>query len=106
VMLVVDVALVPHHGAFGAAIGLTSAVVANNVVPLAQVSRGLGLHPFGRATLAAMGLSTGCFAAPPVFLHFSAHAGLTAHLAATAAGSAAYLLGVSRLRAIFTQGAR
>lgn len=106
VMLIVDVALVPRHGAFGAAIGLTSAVLANNLVPLAQVSRGLGLHPFGRATLAAMGLSTGCFAVPPLIMHFSSHAGLTAHLAATAAGSAAYLLGVSRLRAIFTQGAR
>jgi O-antigen/teichoic acid export membrane protein len=106
VMLVVDAVLVPSHGALGAAVGLASAVLANNLVPLAQVSRGLGLHPFGRATLAAMGLSTGCFAVPPLLLHTTTHAGLTAQLAATSAGAAAYLLGVSRLRAIFTQGAR
>jgi O-antigen/teichoic acid export membrane protein len=106
VMLVVDAVLVPAHGALGAAVGLASAVLANNLVPLAQVSRGLGLHPFGRATLAAIGLSTGCYAVPPLLLQASPHADLTARLAATAAGTAAYLLGVSRLRAIFTQGAR
>lgn len=115
VMLVVDAVLVPSHGAFGAvpyrgafgaAVGLAAAVLANNLVPLVQVSRGLGLHPFGRATLAAMALSTGCFAVPPLLLHTAPHAGLTAQLAASSAGAAAYLLGVSRLRAIFTQGAR
>ena len=105
VMLVVDAVLVPSRGAVGAAIGLASAVLANNLVPLAQVSRGLGLHPFGRATLAAMALSTGCYAVPPLLLRTSAHAGLPAHLAATTAGTAAYLLGAARLRAIFTQGA-
>jgi len=106
VMLGVDAVLVPRHGAFGAAIGLASAVLANNLVPLSQVSRGLGLHPFGRATLAAMALSSCCYAIPPLFLETTTRTGLTASLAATAAGTAAYLLGISRLRAIFTQGAR
>ncbi len=37
-----DLALIPRLGALGAAIGLAAAVVANNVLPLAQVGLGLG----------------------------------------------------------------
>jgi O-antigen/teichoic acid export membrane protein len=94
-MLAVDALLVPSYGALGAAIGLAAAVLTNNLVPLAQVRHGLGLHPFGRATLTAMALAGGCFGAPVLLTGRP-----TAQLAATLAGGAAYLFGISRLSVI------
>jgi O-antigen/teichoic acid export membrane protein len=104
-MLGVDAVLVPRHGALGAAIGLAAAVLVNNLVPLAQVRRGLGLHPFGRATLMAMALSTACFALPQLLVRLIGGA-LTATVAATVLGCCGYLYGLSRLRTMFTQGER
>ena len=45
-----DVLLIPRYGALGAAVGLACAVVVNNLLPLVQVGRACGLHPFGRGT--------------------------------------------------------
>jgi O-antigen/teichoic acid export membrane protein len=67
-----DVLLIPRFGALGAAIGLACAMVANNVLPLIQVGRVVGLHPFGRGTRAAALLSLACFGALPLLV-----AGLT-----------------------------
>jgi O-antigen/teichoic acid export membrane protein len=97
-MLAVDALLVPRHGALGAAIGLAAAVLTNNLVPLAQVRHGLGLHPFGRATLSAMGLAVTCFGGPLVI------GDRPVKVVVTATGGAAYLFGVSRLKKMFTQG--
>jgi O-antigen/teichoic acid export membrane protein len=60
-----DVLLIPRYGALGAAIGLACAMVANNLLPLIQVGRVAGLHPFGRGTRAAMLLSAGAFGVLP-----------------------------------------
>jgi O-antigen/teichoic acid export membrane protein len=106
VMLGVDALLVPRHGALGAAVGLAGAVLANNLVPLAQVRRGLGLHPFGRATLAAMALSSACFGVPLLLLKLTGTATLAPAVGTTALGGAGYLFGISRLRTMFTQGRR
>jgi len=111
-MLGVDALLVPRHGALGAAVGLAAAVLVNNLVPLAQVRHGLGLHPFGRATLTAMALSTVCFAAPQVALHMVVHLvhpGLPLTIAVSGIGAAGYLFaifGLPNLRSMFTQGGR
>jgi O-antigen/teichoic acid export membrane protein len=111
-MLGVDALLVPRHGALGAALGLAAAVLVNNLVPLAQVRHGLGLHPFGRATLTAMALSTVCFAAPQVVLHMVVHLvhpGLPLTIAVSVIGAAGYLFaifGLPNLRSMFTQGGR
>jgi O-antigen/teichoic acid export membrane protein len=61
-----DVLLIPRFGALGAAIGLACAMVANNLLPLIQVGRALGLHPFGKGTRAAALLSIACFGALPL----------------------------------------
>jgi O-antigen/teichoic acid export membrane protein len=60
-----DVLLIPRYGALGAAIGLACAMVANNVLPLIQVGRAAGLHPFGAGTGAAVVLSVTCFGVLP-----------------------------------------
>ncbi|HWS34026.1 MAG TPA: MATE family efflux transporter [Actinoplanes sp.] len=62
-----DVLLIPRWGALGAAIGLAGAMVVNNLLPLAQVYRGTGLHPFGPGTLCAALLATACFGTVVVF---------------------------------------
>ncbi len=61
-----DVLLIPRYGALGAAAGLACAMVANNLLPLIQVGRAVGLHPFGRGTRAAALLSVACFGALPL----------------------------------------
>ena len=65
VTLGLDVLLIPRLGALGAAIGLAGAMLANNLLPLAQVGRAVGLHPFGAGTCAAALLSLGCFGLLP-----------------------------------------
>jgi len=106
VMLGVDALLIPRSGAFGAAIGLSAAMLVNNLVPLAQVVRGLGLHPFGRATLLAAALATGAFAVPQLALALVPETGLGLKIAATAAGIAAYSCAVVRFRTVLMQGGR
>jgi len=60
-----DLLLIPRFGALGAAAGLACAMVANNLLPLIQVGRAVGLHPFGAGTRAAALLSIGCFGVLP-----------------------------------------
>lgn len=105
VMLGVDALLIPRSGAFGAAVGLSAAVLVNNLVPLAQVVRGLGLHPFGRATLLACALATGAFAVPQLLLWWL-HPGVVVKLAATGAGAVAYGCAAVRFRKVLMQGGR
>ena len=44
VNLAVDLALIPRLGALGAAVGLAASIVANNLIPLAQVGLQQGQH--------------------------------------------------------------
>lgn len=57
-MLVIDLALIPGLGAVGAAIGWAAAIVVNNAIPLVQLWRAFGLHPFGVGARTAMGLAS------------------------------------------------
>jgi len=50
VQVIVDVALIPGWGAFGAAIGWGASILTANTLSLIQLSRADGLHPFERAT--------------------------------------------------------
>lgn len=52
-----DLLLVPAHGVTGAAVAWAVAILVNNLLPLWQVNRHVRLHPLGRATLTAMGIS-------------------------------------------------
>ncbi|THV28634.1 polysaccharide biosynthesis C-terminal domain-containing protein [Glycomyces paridis] len=57
-----NLALIPTMGVVGAAIAWSAAVLVNNLVPLAQLWRTYGLHPFGaltRRALLAAGLGFG-----------------------------------------------
>ncbi|TMR06825.1 polysaccharide biosynthesis protein, partial [Nonomuraea turkmeniaca] len=52
--LALDLALIPAHGALGAVAGWSGGVLVKNLLPLWQLHRRYGLHPFGRHTLAAL----------------------------------------------------
>jgi O-antigen/teichoic acid export membrane protein len=61
VNVVLNLLLIPPFGMTGAAIAWAASVLVNNVVPLGQVWRFLGLDPFGRGFLIVAGISTACF---------------------------------------------
>ncbi|MPZ27106.1 MAG: oligosaccharide flippase family protein [Micromonosporaceae bacterium] len=97
-MVGIDLALIPRHGAIGAAIGLAAAVAVNNLLPLAQVAYALRVHPFGAGTLAAAGLAAGCFGALPALVTTVAGTGPVALAGSVAAAVIAYAVGAWRLR--------
>lgn len=93
-----DVLLIPRYGALGAAVGLAVALLVNNLVPLLQVNRTTGLHPFGRGTLTAAGLALACFGALPQAVAAVAGTTGTALAAALALGAPLYAAAAWRLR--------
>jgi O-antigen/teichoic acid export membrane protein len=93
-----DVLLIPRYGAFGAAVGLACAVVVNNLLPLMQIGRAAGLHPFGRGTVAAGLLAAGCFGVLPTVVSLLFGAGAVGMLLALLVAAPAYLAGAWLLR--------
>ncbi len=63
--ITVDVLLLPHIGVIGAAVGWGVAILATNIVPLLQIHRLLGLHPFGKRVFTAAGITSVSFALIP-----------------------------------------
>ncbi|MEV6343482.1 MATE family efflux transporter [Actinoplanes sp. NPDC051851] len=93
-----DVLLIPRWGALGAAAGLACAVVANNLLPLAQIHHAARLHPFGPGTRAAVLLTTACFGALPAAVTALAGSGPAALASAVALAVPAFLAGAWLLR--------
>ncbi|MFC7534805.1 lipopolysaccharide biosynthesis protein [Actinoplanes sp. GCM10030250] len=98
VMIGVDALLVPGWGALGAAAGLACAMVVNNLLPLAQVYRGTGLHPFGPGTRAAALLSICCFGLLPAGVTALAGTGPQGLVPALTTAVPAYVAGAWLLR--------
>lgn len=98
VNVVVDVLLIPPLGLLGAAIGWAAAILVNNLLPLYQVWRHMGLHPFGPALGTALALSVGAFGVLPLATTTVWGGGAPVALATTAVGIALFLLGVRRWR--------
>ncbi|WP_339575728.1 MATE family efflux transporter [Pseudokineococcus basanitobsidens] len=57
VNVALNLLLIPRLGVFGAAMAWSAAILLRNLLPLAQLALSLRLHPFGRMTAAAAGLS-------------------------------------------------
>ncbi|AGL14574.1 multi antimicrobial extrusion protein MatE [Actinoplanes sp. N902-109] len=100
-----DVLLIPRHGAFGAAVGLACAMVANNLLPLVQVARAARLHPFGAGTLTAGVLSVVCFAVLPRIVLAVTGGGTAGLVVATCLAVPAFLAGAWLLRGRLALGA-
>lgn len=93
-----NVVLIPAYGILGAAVAWAVAIVVNNVVPLTQIWRAYGLHPFTTATLTAAALAAGCFGALPLLALLLAGDDLAVTIVAAAAGSVVYAGGLWRFR--------
>ena len=105
VTISLDVLLIPAYGALGAAIGLACSMVANNLLPLVQVGRSAGLHPFGRGTRAAALLSVACFGVLPWTVTALLGGGITGRTLAMLAAVPTFLAGTWLLRVPLALGA-
>jgi len=94
VNLVLDIVLIPVYGITGAAIGWSAAILCANLLPLAQVRFALKHHPFGRATLTAMALSSVCFGVLPGMVLLIAGPSLTSLLPAFIVGALIWVVSV------------
>ena len=94
----VDVVLLPHIGVIGAAVGWGVAILATNLVPLAQIHHLLGLHPFGKRVFTAAGAAVTAFGIIPGIVRIALGSGLVSLVVAGAAGLVVYLILLSRFR--------
>ena len=90
VNLVLDLLLVPALGITGAAVGWMVAILVNNLLPLAQVHRLLGMHPFSPGARSVALMAVGCFAALPLAVRLALGSTVPALLVAGVLGCAAY----------------
>jgi O-antigen/teichoic acid export membrane protein len=98
--MIIDIMLIPHLGPLGAAIGLGTAILINNVVPLSQIALTMGIHPFGRASMSASLLAVGCFGLLPLGVAATFGTGLTGACVALVGSTSLYLVGLFRLRRV------
>lgn len=90
VNLGLDLWLIPKWGFMGAAVGWSAAILVANLLPLAQVARQPGIHPFGRGTITAMAAAAVLFGAVPWVVRAVAGPGPLPTLATFGAAVVAY----------------
>jgi O-antigen/teichoic acid export membrane protein len=61
VNLALNAVLIPRYGITGAAVAFAASIVVQNALPLVQIWRAFGLHPFSPALLAAVAGPVSCF---------------------------------------------
>lgn len=94
----VDLALIPRYGITGAAIGWAAAIVASNLIPLAQLARIMRVHPFGTSTLLAGALTGVSFGVIPALVRATFGDGPVTQIMAVAAGCVVLAAGLWRWR--------
>jgi O-antigen/teichoic acid export membrane protein len=95
-----DLFLIPRYGITGAAIGWAVAIVVSNVMPLAQLGKVLGLHPFGRGTIIACALTAVSFGAIPLAIRVALGTNVISLVLAIIAGSVVQAAGLWRFRRV------
>jgi O-antigen/teichoic acid export membrane protein len=93
-----DLLLIPRYGITGAAIGWAVAIVVTNLTPLAQLAIAVRLHPFGRGTLLAIGLTTLSFGVIPLVVRAAFGGGAAASVGAVAVGCCVLAAALWRFR--------
>lgn len=94
-----NVILIPRLGITGAAIAWAVAIVLGNLLPLAQVSRSLGMNPFGLASCAVGGLALVSLGAIPS-IGWVLGGGVVPLASFTAIGVSTYLICLWWLRGV------
>jgi O-antigen/teichoic acid export membrane protein len=90
----VDLLLIPRYGITGAAIGWAIAIIVSNLMPLGQLGVTFRLHPLGRGTLAAAGLSALSFYAIPMAVRALIGGGAAASAAALVLACLVFVAGL------------
>lgn len=90
VNVVGNILLVPRFGLTGAAIAWTASIVLNNAMPLVQVHRRLGLHPFGSGTRQVALMAIVAVGIPALLIRLVAGPTVPAMIAALAVGAPLY----------------
>jgi O-antigen/teichoic acid export membrane protein len=93
-----DLLLIPRYGITGAAIGWAVAIVVTNLTPLAQLAIAVRLHPFGRGTFLAIGLTALSFGVIPLVVRAAFGRGAVPTVGAVAAGCCVLAAGLWRFR--------
>jgi O-antigen/teichoic acid export membrane protein len=94
----VDLALIPRYGITGAAIGWSAAIIASNLIPLAQLARVMRIHPFGTAALLAGALTGVSFGVIPALVRAAFGDDTAVQVAAVGAGCATLAAGLWQWR--------
>ncbi|HEX4431594.1 MAG TPA: oligosaccharide flippase family protein [Frankiaceae bacterium] len=96
----VDVLLLPRIGVIGAAVGWGVAILATNLLPLAQIHHTLGLHPFGRRVFTAAAVTAVSFALIPGIVRILLGGGVTSLVIAGFLGFCVYAVLMHRFRGV------
>ncbi len=86
-----NILLVPPFGATGAAIAWTASISLSNALPLIQVHRGLGLHPFGAGARRVAVLATVAVGIPALLVRLVAGATIPSMMATLAITAPLYI---------------
>lgn len=96
--IVADLILIPRYGILGAAIGWALAILVNNLLPLAMISRVMHMRPFSPGGRDVAALSLVCFGGLPLLARFSLGLSVPVVAAASALGTALYVAGLYQRR--------
>ncbi len=96
--IALDLVLIPKYGITGAAIGWAAAIVVSNLIPLIQLGVTLRLHPLGRGTFVACGLTALAFGAVPLAARAVLGHGVEGAAAGLGAGCVVLMIGLWRFR--------
>ncbi len=94
--------LIPRMGIVGAALGLSAAILVNNVAPLLEVRSFIAIDPFGRAFAAATGAALGCFGMLGLVARLGWGESVAVFLAASLLASAVYVVVLWSFRKLFS----
>jgi O-antigen/teichoic acid export membrane protein len=96
--LALNLALTPRYGLAGAAVAFAAGILLNNLLPLVQVWRTMGLHPFGPGTGVAAALSAVSFGVVGLVLRATLGPTLTGFVAYAVVGCGLYAALLWRFR--------
>ncbi|MGH9041072.1 MAG: polysaccharide biosynthesis C-terminal domain-containing protein [Acidimicrobiia bacterium] len=98
VQIVLNLLLIPPLGVTGAALAWASSILVNNLAPLFQVWKFMGLHPFGLGFRRVAPMALVCYGSVGLALRLVFGASIPAFIAFEVLGGLGYLAALTRFR--------